>query len=405
LIAALVPIALSHLAYSEQVSRDSPGAILVEVVGSIDGGMVSLVERALGDARARGLALVLLIDSYGGYLASADRISEALISSGVRCASYIPPGGKAVSAASMVALACGKIYMGPGSSIGAAKPIPSDDKTVNYVASRFRALAERAYGDRERAEVAERFVREGLTLTDSEASSLGIAYRASTLEEALALEGLSIVARYSENLFERAVSIVSDPLVYSLILAIGFYLILAEIFITGFQGYAIAGAILILVALYGMSIVPPDLLAIAVLLSGMILALVEIMTPGFGAFGIAGAILTAIGLYMLVSQRPPGTLSLDLVAAASLVLGLGGVFAIIAYKAGQAVRMKRQRPEELVVGRVGIAKTDIGETTPGVVYVSGEDWTAYSISGTIPAGSKVVVVSMEGLILRVKRAE
>jgi len=154
-----------------------------------------------------------------------------------------------------------------------------------------------------------------------------------------------------------------------------------------------------------MSIAPPDLLSIALLLSGIVLVLVELMTPGLGGFGIAGAILLGLGIYMLVAQRPPGTLSIDVIAIAILTSSLAGIIGFIAYKAAQTMRMKRYRPEELVTGKIGIAKTDISETSPGVVYVAGEDWTAYSVSGKIPSGSKVIVVSVEGLILRVKMYE
>jgi membrane-bound serine protease (ClpP class) len=404
-LAAILIAACQHIPSPSAELAQSDMALAVEVRGNIDGGMVSLIERAIGDAREKGFAVILIVDSYGGYVASADRISEIIISSGARCVAYIPPGGKGVSAASMIAIACGKIYMGPGSSIGDAKPIPSDEKTVNYVASRFRALAERAYGEPEKVKVAERFVRESLTLTDKEAVSMGIALPAGELRNVLTAENLSIVGTYSKSLFEEAISIISDPLIYSLILTIGFYLILAEIFITGFQGYAVAGALLILLALYGMSIVPPDLLSIALLLSGMVLVLVELITPGLGGFGIAGAILLGLGIYMLVAQRPPGTLSIDVIAIAILTSSLAGIIGFIAYKAAQTMRMKRYRSEELVIGKIGIAKTDISETSPGVVYVAGEDWTAYSVSGKIPSGSKVIVVSVEGLILRVKMYE
>ncbi len=404
-LAAILIVICQHISSSSAELAKSDMALAVEVKGNIDGGMVSLIERAVRDARERGFAVVLIVDSYGGYVASADRISETIISSEVGCVAYIPPGGKAVSAASMIAIACGKIYMGSGSSIGAARPIPSDEKAINYVASRFRALAERAYGDPEKVKVAERFVRESLTLTDREAVSMGIALPAGKLGDVLIAENLSIVGTYSKGLLEEAISIISDPLISSLILSIGFLLILAEIFITGFQGYAIAGAILILLALYGMSIVPPDLLSLALLLSGMVLVLVELMTPGLGGFGIAGAILLGLGIYMLVAQRPPETLSINVIAIAIMASSFAGIIGFIAYKAAQTVRMKRYRPEELVVGKIGIAKTDIGETSPGVVYVAGEDWTAYSVSGKIPSGSKVIVVSVEGLILRVKMYE
>ncbi|MEM2202877.1 MAG: NfeD family protein [Sulfolobales archaeon] len=393
-----------HIAVLAQ-SASKQSTIVVDVIGNIDGGMVSLVERAVKSALDNSMSITLIIDSYGGYVASADRIAEILVGSGARCVAYIPPGGKAASAASMVAIACGKIYMGPGSSIGAAKPIPSDEKTVSYVASRFRALAQRAFDDPAKVEIAERFVKESLTLTEREAVSIGIASPASSLEEVLDKEGLVIGSRYSKDFFEGIVSLLSDPLIYSLILTIGVYLILAEIFTTGFQGYAIAGALLILLALYGMSLVPPDLLVITLLLSGVVLTLIEVTTPGFGAFGIAGIVLIAAGISMLILQRPPGTLSLELAGVAALILGFGGLVGFIAYKAGQAVRMKRYKPEELIVGKIGLAKTDIDENTPGVVYVAGEEWTAYSVSGKIPSGSKVVVVSMEGIILKVKKAE
>ena len=69
------------------------------------------------------------------------------------------------------------------------------------------------------------------------------------------------------------------------------------------------------------------------------------------------------------------------------------------------MRMKRREIVEEVVSSIGIAKTDIGETQPGVVYVAGEDWTALSVRGSIPQGSKVRVVRVEGLRLYVEKLE
>jgi membrane-bound ClpP family serine protease len=41
----------------------------------------------------------------------------------------------------------------------------------------------------------------------------------------------------------------------------------------------------------------------------------------------------------------------------------------------------------------------------GLVQAEGERWSAVSEEGSIPAGTKVVVVRMEGLTLHVKKAQ
>ncbi len=402
MLRSLVALALLLAAL---VAQAYSGTIVVELTGTVDGGMVSLVERSLRTLQP-GELLVLRIDSYGGYLSSADRIAELLVNSQVDCAAYVPPGCKAVSAAAMIALACGRIYMGPGSVIGAAKPQPEDPKVVNYVASRFRALARRAFNNETIEDIVTRFVTEALTLTDSEAETYGLARRAGSLEEVLRDLGAPRPRAYvSKDYWEQLISVVSDPLVYSIALSVGFFLILAEIFTTGFQGYAIAGALLIAIALYGMSLIPPNLLVIALLLSGVVLILVEVTNPGFQGFGIAGLMLLAIGLYSGLRDRPVPVSEPSVIVALAGLASLGAIFGVVVAKASQAIRMRKPSTREKLVGAVGIAKTDVSPTTPGVVYVLGEDWTAYSVGDTIRAGSKVVVKDVKGLILLVEETK
>jgi membrane-bound serine protease (ClpP class) len=153
-----------------------------------------------------------------------------------------------------------------------------------------------------------------------------------------------------------------------------------------------------------MNIVPPNLLVVALLLSGTVLILVELMYPGLQGFGIAGLVLLAIGLYSGLRDRPvPVSEPSVVVALAGLAL-LGAIFGVVIAKASQAIRMKKPSTRERLVGAVGIAKTDVGPTSPGVVYVLGEDWTAYSVGGTIRAGSRVVVRDVKGLVLLVEEA-
>ncbi len=377
--------------------------VVAEITGTVDGGTASLVRRAV-DRLSPGGLLILHVNSYGGYLAPADSIAELVSSGEIGCAAYVPPGGKAVSAAALIAIACGRIYMAPGSVIGAARPYPDDPKTVSYVSSRFRALAQRAYGDERIVEIVVRFVTEALTLTDEEAVALGIAKRAYSLDDVLRDLGAprpSVVL--SKDILDQLLSAISDPLVSSLALTLGLLLILAEIFVSGFQGYAIAGALLIAVALYGMHIIPPELLVLAMMVSGGVLVVVEFMNPGLQGFGIAGLALLALGVYMSLRGRPVPTVELPVVGAIAALGILGCLLGFVMFKAAQVVRMKRPGLREALVGTTGVAKTDVGPTTPGVVYVGGEEWSAYSLTGVVPAGSPVVVREIRGLFLYVER--
>ncbi|MGC8983423.1 MAG: NfeD family protein, partial [Desulfurococcaceae archaeon] len=133
---------------------------------------------------------------------------------------------------------------------------------------------------------------------------------------------------------------------------------------------------------------------------------VELYTPGFGVFGVAGVFLTAVGLILAASAQPREALAQPVVLATVVGLSmLTGLVVFIAYKAAEAARIKRKPLSEALVGSIGIAKTEIGENAPGVVYVAGEEWSAFSTRGTIPQGSRVRVVKVEGLKLYVEKAE
>jgi membrane-bound serine protease (ClpP class) len=377
--------------------------VLVEVEDIVDGGTVSLVRRAAEKVPPGGL-LVLYIDSYGGYLASADSIAELIVSRGFECAVYVPPGGKAVSAAALISIACGRIYMAPSSVIGAARPYPDDPKTVNYVASRFRSLASRVFKNETTVDTVVRFVTDALSLTDREAEELGIARRVSSLDEVLEdLKASRPAEVLSKDIWDRILSAISDPLVYSIALAIGVFLIVAEVLVTGFQGYVVAGVLLLATALYGMSLIPPDILVLTLMTSGAVLVLVELLNPGIQGFGIAGTLLLALGTYMTLRGRPVPVgepVVLGLVTALGM---LGAFLGFVIYKAAQTAKIKKPKLRDILLGAEGIAKTDIKPSTPGVVHVLGEDWSAYSLSGEIPAGSKVLVKEVRGLFLYVEK--
>ncbi|MEM1609048.1 MAG: NfeD family protein, partial [Ignisphaera sp.] len=281
-----------------------------------------------------------------------------------------------------------------------------DKKTVEYVAARFRSLAQRLFGNNATlVMVAESMVREGKTLTADEAISIGFARRADSLEEVEKAIGVSVSGVFRPGLWDRLVSVFSLPIVSMILLVSGAILVVAEILTAGFQGYAVAGAILISLSLYSMNIIPPDIFALIIAVSGATLLAVEMFTPGFGLFGVSGIALLVIGAAYQIYLTPPQLLTQAVYIVIGGLATISSIMVFAAYKAVETARRRRPSLEQQLLSSIGIAKTDIGETSPGVVYVLGEDWTAYSVRGAIPAGSRVRVVRVDGLKLYVEKID
>ncbi|MEO3993015.1 MAG: NfeD family protein [Desulfurococcaceae archaeon TW002] len=378
--------------------------VVAELTSTIDGGAVEVVSRAVSEAVGRSSVLILYIDSYGGYLTATDSIIKIVMESGVVTYVYIPPGGKAASAGSLIALLGRKIFMGEASTIGAAQPSPSDEKTINYVVGRFRSLATIAFkGNETLVRIAEEFVTKNRVLSAAEAVVLGFAEPANSLEEVRQKLGLDELVVVGYTAWNHLISVFSVPIVSSIALIVGIALIFIEFVQAGFQGYAIAGIVLILLSLYSMWVVPVSLFALSLLIMGLILLLIEILTPGFGAFGITGLILMFVGAYETITRESFGIPSiLPLVVAAGFAM-LGGLMIYVGYEAGKVRRLKTKTLREKLIGEVGISKTRLTRETPGVVHVLGEDWTAYSVDEVIEPGTKVKVTDVKGLTLYVSK--
>ena len=115
--------------------------------------------------------------------------------------------------------------------------------------------------------------------------------------------------------------------------------------------------------------------------------------------------LTVTGFALTVLSTPGEALTSYIVTVSIGFGSIAGLFIFIGYKAASTARIKRRTLTEQLVSAIGYAKTDISEVNPGTVYVLNEDWTAYSVRGSIPAGSRVRVVRVEGLKLYVERVD
>lgn len=66
------------------------------------------------------------MDTLGGRIDSAEKISQEILKSKVKTASYV--NTKAESAGVLLSISANSLYMAPASTIGSAEPIPNTEK-------------------------------------------------------------------------------------------------------------------------------------------------------------------------------------------------------------------------------------------------------------------------------------
>ena len=358
LLWALGFIALSGLASpaaqgqsTGEANRSGP-VYVVAITGEIDLGLAPYLSRVLDEAAANGAAAVVLeIDTPGGRLDAVLQMRDDLLGSSVRTIAFV--NRTAFSAGALIALACEEIYMTPGAVMGAATPVDgagetASEKVVSAVRKTFKATAEARGRDPLVAEAMvdpdvtiDGLVTRGelLTLTTNEAETWGYADGVVVDRAALlATTGLAgyPVADTAPSVAERAVRFVTDPVVASLLIALGVLLIIGDSLV---EGFGVAGAVgLGLLATFFWGHVLAGLTGwedVALVVAGLVLIAIEVfVVPGFGLPGILGAAALLGGLFLAMVgreiQTPAGIEQAALTVAASLVLIVIGVIAVVA---------------------------------------------------------------------------
>ncbi|MBN1440329.1 MAG: hypothetical protein JW929_13055 [Anaerolineales bacterium] len=143
-----------------------------------------------------------------------------------------------------------------------------------------------------------------------------------------------------------------------------------------------------------------NLWALAILAAALITFLIEIARPRKGIFLLISVVLFCIGSIFLFRGGRGEFVVVSWPLAVVSSLGTGAFFWLVVRKVIQAGRKPDQMDPSAVVGQTGEAQTDI--LLEGTVQVASELWSARSAE-RIPAGSRVRIVSREGLILTVEK--
>ncbi len=374
--------------------------LLLRIDGTITEGVAEYIVSGVDFAESRGMNVLIVLNTDGGFLQSTERIVGSISSSPVRVAVYIPSGGRAFSAGAFIALSADKVCMGPGSSIGAAEPRPKDEKVVNALSSWMKSLAEVSGKNSTAAEL---FVKKNLALTAEEALKYGVAdcMAKNSLEALEKMNWPKDIEEYYPDARVYLLLVITDPLNAWVIFILGIILVLLGLTHPTFVMEA-SGTIMIVLGLYAFGLIGASLAAIILMVMGAATIFLELKT-GHGFLALTGAVISAIGLLLVYESGPliAPTLSVEAVIVALVVFS--GLIGFYLYKIRE-ILAKRTSPlsPENVLGRTGVVKVAVRPGKEGVVLVGSELWTATSDEG-IEEGEKVRIVGMEGFKVKVVR--
>ncbi len=380
------------------------------------------IGRALDAAAANhDQALLIEINTPGGLVDSTREIIEKISTAPVPVIVYVtPPGARAGSAGIFILEAADIAAMAPGTNAGAAHPVTlfgKPDETMmkkfeNDAAALMRSIVSR-HG--RNVELAESAVRESKSFTEQEALDKKLIEYVASSEQDLfrQISGKSFkrfngatvtlnlvdqpVRNYPMTLKQRILSYIMDPNVAFVLLAIGALALYAEFNHPGAVIPGTVGAVFILLAAFALNLLPVRFAALILILSAFVLFALEAKFATHGVLTIGGIALLVIGGLLLVDGPIP-EMRVHLLTALAVSVPLGIITAFLMGIALRARRNKIVTGEQGLVGEIGIAQTTLAPA--GKVFVHGELWDAVS-SISIPAGERVVVRQVDGMILRV----
>jgi membrane-bound serine protease (ClpP class) len=381
------------------------------------------IGRALDVAAANHDQAVLIeINTPGGLVDSTRKIIETIVASPVPVIIYVTPSGSRAASAGFFILESADIAaMSPGTNTGAAHPVipgrKMDDVMKQKLENDAAALMRSVVAKRGRnVELAESAVRESKSFTDQEALDKKLIEYIAPNEQDLfrQLDGKSFkrfngttvtlniagqkVVDYRMTLKERILSVLMDPNVVYILLAIGTLALFAEFNHPGAVIPGTVGVVFILLASFALNLLPVRFAAIAMIIGAFLLFAAEAKFASHGVLTTGGiALLTMGGLFLVDGPIPE--MRVRLLTALSVSIPLGLITAFLMSIAVRARRNKIVTGEQGLIGEIGVAQTLLSPA--GKVFVHGELWDAVS---TVPvsAGEQIVIRQVDGLTLRVE---
>lgn len=404
---------------------ESPTIEFVELEGVIDPVSSRYLLDQIDEAERSGAkAVIVRIDTPGGLDISMREMVKEILSAQVPVVVWVSPAGaRAISAGLFIVYASHVAAMAPATNLGAAHPVnlgggqddKAEEKAVNDAASFLRevalergrnpgfaedAVAESASLGAERAleedvvEIVAADVRNLLKELNGRVVELG------GEEVTLDLEGASL-RFHKMGFLEGILHTVVRPEIAYMLLLLGFYGLIFELYNPGIGAAGVLGGIALILGFYALSILPTSWAGVALIALGVAFFVVDLHVSGLGVFTVGGVVALIAGSLQLFAGADPDLRLAWWAIAGGLVASM--LFFISVMTA--AIRSRTIRPvagAEALVGTYGVARSDIAPE--GQIRAGGTIWRARTAGMAIGEGAPVKILGVSGLSVMVEEA-
>ncbi|MGE4284938.1 MAG: nodulation protein NfeD [Clostridia bacterium] len=398
-------------------AQPTESTYVVPIKGEINSALVTYVDYAIREAEAANASQIIFqIDTYGGVVDSALKISDMILKTSLPTICYIEDN--AISAGVIISISGDKVVANRSINIGSAETRPKEEKYISFWTGKLRSVAElKGRNSEVIAGMADAdIVIEGITekgklvnLTAEQALKYGVADKVVDGREGL-YDFLNITQNDVVELkydFKTNVSRFTNSVsVSTLLITLGIIGVVGEIFTAGFGLFGTIGIFSFALYFAGKMLGGHAGWGILILfVAGIILLLIEMVIPGFGLPGLAG--IACIILSILLSSSSPlqaaGSFStamiLSIIVLAIMLkfLPRNKFFDQIVLK-NESVNTIDDRQatnsKTSLVGMEGIALTFLRPS--GSVLVGENRIDVVSEGDYIEKGSQVKVISVQG---------
>ena len=390
---------------------------VAELHGTVGVQMEEFVKEVIMSSSNADL-IIFELDTPGGLVDAMRGIVQAILSSQVPVAVWIPPGGRAASAGAFIVQAAHIAAMSPGTNIGAAHPVtaggenvPEGDmnrKVMNDLKAQMRSVVQMRGRNQD---IAERMIEESISLTATEALKAGVAdviagdipalikavsgrrIRTGQHHANLNLEGEILLRRAGMSFSERIIQFVSSPEIAYLLLSGGIMAIFFEVITPGGFMLGTVGGIMLLLGSIGLKMLPFNWAGIVLIIAGIIVMAVDMIAGTMGVLSLVGLPVFCLGGIFLF--RAPGgeLLQISVSVIIGIAVSLGICFGLVAYLVVKGLRRK------VATGQQGMIGLEVQAINAGQVMCHGEIWNARAEDGVLKAGESGTVKAMDGMTL------
>jgi len=424
----LTSLAGAEVALSARAANNesTPTVVLLSVDGTVNPALADYIVKGIQQAEEKKAACVIIrMDTPGGVVTTTKTIIKAMVNAKVPVVVYVAPSGSSASSAgALITVAADLAAMAPGTNIGAAHPVAGggqeiggamSEKIINDLTAYIRGIALRKGRN---AQWIEQAIRESVSVTAKEALDIGvIEIIADSVPDLLdKLNGRKIdkegrsytlstrnvhIERIVPGLRFKILDVVANPNIAYLLMMVGGIGIMMELYNPGMIFPGVVGGICLLLSFFALQVLPVNYVGILLIILAVILFIAEIKVASYGLLSVGGIVSLTLGSVMLFESGEDAMR----VSWSIIVPTVAAVSAFFIFALGLVVRAWMRKPltgTQGLVGEIGVTLTDIDQQ--GKVAIHGEYWNARS-DVRIPKGSKVKVLSVDGLYVEVTAAD